>query len=419
MELSQPYIPGKKAIMPYYLVAAFSFVLVNILTLISVQDFNTHYFQPRILALTHLTVLGWITMIIMGACNQLVPVITNNKLHSDNIPVAAIILLISGTCILVCLFWNFQLGIGIYIGAFLILSALILHAMNIFISSKTTPKRNISADYILTAHAWLIVTALVGVTLLFNLRFYFLPAGNLHYLQIHASVGMAGWLLLLIIGVSSRLIPMFLLSRKEEKKYLVIAWYLINIGLLMFFIDGVLLHASNWYMLYILFIFSGLLFYLAFIWVCYTSAMRKIIDNGMKQSLIAISLISLPFIILILSVLYKNNAPENIITSYGYSFFAGFITILIMGQTFKTLPFIVWMHLAKPGMQLSLQPKDLFIEQLVLAQMILYVPGFFLFLTGILFKITSLMYVGSVIMIIASLLYFGHVIYVLKQLKRR
>jgi uncharacterized membrane protein YiaA len=119
-------------------------------------------------------------MVIMGASNQLMPVIADNKLYSDRIPVVSFVLLLLGTCLLVHSFWNFELGAMIFTGAFFILTALILHAVNIFLTSKTARDNNIITDFILTAHLWLIVTALIGITLLLNFRLGFLPADHLH-----------------------------------------------------------------------------------------------------------------------------------------------------------------------------------------------------------------------------------------------
>ena len=418
MDIPRHQIPGKKAIIPYYAAGALSLVIIGLLTFISRQDFGGHFFQPHLLAITHLTVLGWGTMIIMGASNQLIPVITDQKLYSERVPIAVFVLLVIGTCLLVHSFWNFELGLVMLTGAALILTAFILHAVNMFITSKKAQKNNIIIDFILTAHIWLIVTGAIGATLLLNFRFGFLPADHLHYLKVHASVGMAGWFLLLIIGVSSRLIPMFLLSRKEVKKYLTVAYYLVNGGLVLLLIEGMVLQSTRWHLVYIALIGAGLLFYLAYIRHCYKSAIRKKMDAGMKQTFVALGGVTLPVLFLIIAVLCYRQAPVAMLTAYGYSFFAGFITILIMGQTFKTLPFIVWMHLARPGKLAELQPKDLYNERLVGLQILIYLPGFLLFLSGILLKLPVFIYTGSLVMLGVSVLYFGHVLYVINKLRK-
>ncbi|MBS1511034.1 MAG: hypothetical protein JST86_09345 [Bacteroidetes bacterium] len=417
MEISAQESPAKKAILPFYLTAAFSFLLVNILTVYSVEKFTNHFFQPALLAITHLAVLGWGTMIIIGASNQLIPVVAEKKLYSNNLPVICFTLLLPGICLIVHSFWNFQLSIGMYIGAFIVLCALIMHSVNMFITSRRTAKSNVAVDFIMTAHAWLVMTAVLGIALLLNLRFGFLQADNLHYLRLHATLGMVGWFLLLVIGVSSRLLPMFLLSRTENKTYLNISWYLINGGLSLFLMEGLIFNSSIGKPLYTGIILSGVLFYLAYIRVCFTSALRKKLDGGMKQTLLAIGFTTIPFFLVVVSNLYIKDAPSSLIIGYGYSFFAGFISTLIMGQTFKTLPFIIWMHKTNSGKNSPLQPKDLYKEKLVLLQMLLYMIGFSLFLCGVLLKGTYLMYTGSAITTFAALLYFGHVVYLMGKLR--
>lgn len=418
MDIPHHQIPGKKAIIPYYAAGALSLVIISLLTFISRQDFGGHFFQPHLLAITHLTVLGWGTMVIMGASNQLIPVITDQKLYSERVPIAVFLSLIIGTCLLVHSFWNFELGILMLTGATLVLTAFILHAVNMFLTSKKAQKNNIIVDFVLTAHLWLLVTGTIGITLLLNFRFGFLQGDHLHYLKVHASVGMTGWFLLLIIGVSSRLIPMFLLSRKEVKKNLTAAYYLVNGGLVLLFIEGMGLHSTRWHLVYITLIIGGLLFYLVYIRHCFKSAIRKKMDAGMKQTFVALGVVMFPFLFLMIAIFSYSHVPVSIITAYGYSFFAGFITILIMGQTFKTLPFIVWMHLTRPGKLAELQPKDLYNERLVVLQILIYLPGFLLFLSGILLKWQAFIYTGSLLMLCVSVLYFGHVLYVISKLRK-
>jgi hypothetical protein len=417
MEMPAHQIPGKRTIIPYYLAAAMSLVAISLLTLFSIRDFRGHFFQPHLLAITHLTVLGWGTMIIMGASNQLIPVIADKKLYSDHLPVVSFVLFALGTCLLVHAFWIFELGMMVFTGATLIIMALIVHVVNIILTMRQSAS-NIAVDYIITAHLWLIVTASIGITLLLNFRFNLLPENHLKYLKVHASVGMAGWFLLLVIGVSSRLIPMFLLSRKEKKAYLTAAYFLINSALLLFLTDGMLFHSTGGVFFYITLMAAGLGCYFVFVVNCYQSAIRKKMDAGMKMTVIAISGIAVPFLLLMIAAFFFHNTPASVIVAYGYSFFAGFITTLIMGQTFKTLPFIVWMHLNKPNMIAEVQPKDLYEERLVALQMYLYLPGFLLFLVGILFKDQWVMYPGCALMTAASLMYCGHVFYIVNKLRK-
>ncbi|HRO41572.1 MAG TPA: hypothetical protein PL009_01965 [Flavipsychrobacter sp.] len=414
----QDHIPSRYAILPYYATAAVSFVLIGFLCLLSAQAFTDHYFQPKLLAITHLAVLGWATMVIFGASNQLAPVISEQRLYSEKIPVAVFLLKLSGMAMLVTSFWNFSFTWVAFAGGGLLLLSFLLHAYNLFATIKKADS-NIINDFILTAHVWLILTAIIGLMLLINLRFPFLPEDHLHYLKLHASIGMAGWFMQLVVGVSSRLVPMFLLSQKEEKKLLTITFYAFNLSLILFLMEGMVFKSTLGRPLYLLIFLIGITCYLRYIWQCHKTAMRKQTDQGMKQTFLALFLLSIPFLLLLFILFAGNKIPVQVFTAYGFAYFFGFISVIIMAQTFKTLPFIVWMHIQKPNQLPELMPKDLFNERWVKWQMLLYLPGFLLFLAGILLQHVLLLYSGSVLMIVAAAFYCFHVFRMLLKLKTK
>src|SRR5262249_59512885 len=47
------------------------------------DDLAGHYYQPRILALAHVVALGWITLTILGASYQLMPIVLERPLWSE------------------------------------------------------------------------------------------------------------------------------------------------------------------------------------------------------------------------------------------------------------------------------------------------------------------------------------------------
>lgn len=410
----EDHIPSRYAIIPYYIVAAFLFVVVGVLCIIAAPAFTGHYFQPKLLAITHLAVLGWATMIIFGATNQLAPVISEQRLFSEKIPLVVLVFLVGGVGLLIPSFWFFSFTAISYLGGSFLIVAFILHAFNVFKTMRNS-RKNVASDFILMSHVWLTITAVIGLLLLINLRYPFFSEEHLHYLKIHATIGMAGWFLQLVIGVSSRLIPMFLLSRTEAVKLLDVAYYLTNFGLIFFMIEGMVLRGTWGRPVYFLILVAGIVCYLLYVRKCYKTAMRKNMDNGMKQTFLALMLIIAPVSLLVIQFL-KGSVSPNIVTAYGVSFFFGFITTLIMGQTFKTLPFIVWMHIIKPDQLPELMPKDLFKEQLVSWQMIVFLIGYSLLLIGIIVKMLSLIYGGAILVTIASLLYFAHVLFIIRKL---
>ncbi|RBL91694.1 hypothetical protein [Chitinophaga flava] len=409
-------IPAKHTVIPYYLIAVIAFLIVIGLCIPAAEVLTGHHFHPKILAITHLAVLGWATMLIFGASNQLAPVLSEHALYSEHIPCAVLVLLTAGTSLLVINFWRFSFGAAIFTGGSLVLLAFGLQAWNQFHTFRAG-KESIATRFILTAQLWLLLTAALGLLLLINLRYSFLPASHLEYLKVHAAVGMAGWFLQLVTGVSSKLIPMFLLSQTTPNKLLSYTYYFFNGGLALFLITGIVAGPAVIAPIALLLILAGVIFYSRYVYICRRSAMRKRLDHGMRQTFLAISLLILPLVLLGISVLAGRRLPDGWGTAFGYSFMAGFISIIIMGQTFKTLPFIIWMHINSPDEPPELMPANLYREGLVRLQMWLYAPGYLLLITGILLGQVRLLYAGIGLMMLAAAVYAGHVLYIISKLK--
>jgi len=403
-------------VIPYYVTGAISFVIIHFLLIISIPDILTHYFQPKLLAVAHLFVLGWATMIILGATNQLIPVISEHKLYNEFIPKFNILLLVFLIPVLVLSFWNFQFTYKTYIAAGGVIIGILLHTINIYRTISAGPQ-SIITDILLMAHAWLAITAIVGILLLINLTYPIFPEEHLHYLKIHAPIGMAGWFMQLIIGVSSRLMPMFLLSRKENLKLLNITFYTMNGGLTLFLIEGMVFKSFNGSIIYIAMVTIGLVSYGLYIKGCYQTALRKKMDAAMKQTFVAITFIIATVVMLIAAIKATNST--NISTAFGFCFLGGLVSTIIMGQTFKTLPFIVWMHITKPNQLPDIMPKDLYKEKTVWLQMMLYLPGILAFLVGLIVKNHVILYCSGGLMFLGSIIYTIHVVSIVNKLKHK
>ncbi len=73
--LSTQRAPHPSVVLPHFAFGAVSFLIFAILLIFSTNEITGHYFQGKILAITHVATLGWITMIIFGALYQLIPVV--------------------------------------------------------------------------------------------------------------------------------------------------------------------------------------------------------------------------------------------------------------------------------------------------------------------------------------------------------
>lgn len=401
----------------YYLSAAIFFLILASMIACSRETFTGHYFQPRILAITHMAALGWGTCMIFGAYYQLVPVILETELYSTRLAWLSWATLLPGVICLVYAFWIFAPDIHMQAGALLVLISTVIFTVDIYLTAAKTERQTIQEDFILTACLFLSFTVLLGTALVFNFTMAFLPQGQLHYLRIHAHLGLAGWFLLTIVGVSSKLVPMFLVSSYKNDKLLQASYYLIITALILFMTDSYFfgLNAKTYFIAAIG--VTGVGCYLLYISKCIGGRIKKHIDIPMKHSLLSFTLlgtgiICIPFVIYY--YLHHNQMNTKFTLIYGTILLMGWITALILGQTFKTLPFIVWSkhygHLAGKGR--IPMPSDLFNTKLLRLQMIAFIFFCIGFITGCAFNSRILIDIGCLALLMAAAAYVANVLIV-------
>lgn len=405
-------------VVSHYLTAALCFLALSVLFFFSVDAFSGHYFQPKILALTHLAALGWVSMIIFGALYQLLPVILQTDLYSNKLAWLCFALLTPGLILLIYCFWVFETGSLMQIGAILSLTGICFFGSNVFLTLKQKQQDSIHQEFIATACIWLVLTALLGTLLVFNFRFVFLPKDHLAFLKLHAHLGLLGWFLMLIIGVSTKLIPMFLLSKHQSTRLLSYSYYLLNLALLLFIIDGYYNGLNMKTFFIIAMAIAGLLFYFYFIYQCFKSRIRRQVDLPMVKTLLAVLMLLLAISILPFIVYHhiqQNPLAVSLTVFYGFLVFMGATSLLILGQTFKTLPFMVWVryyeHLA--GKVKTPLPADLVNQKIFLLQFIAFLAFLILFATGLICGLTGLRYAGALCLIVTALAYLGNVLHLL------
>ena len=361
------------------------------------------------MAVTHLTVLGWVTMIIFGALYQLIPVIMEVKLYSEKLAKISFILLALGAICLSYSFWNFDIGTEMYFSAVFIIISIILFVINVTATSIKSTKESIERTFIVTAVVWLLFTVFAGLTLVINLAHPFLKPTQVTLIKLHAHAGIIGWFFQLIIGVSSRLLPMFMVSHNLNKKKLTATYYLLNLGLLI----GVFSLYNYWQIgvnIAIVSVVLGILFYLSYLFEAYKKRIRKHLDIGMKQSVLSFLILLIPLLLILLLVFGFNslkNLTQPIIIAYGSTIVLGFITSLILGQTYKTLPFIIWLKVYRKrvGKGKIPLPKELYSEKIATLQLWSFSVGFIILLAGIVVQSTNLVRLGGVILVLTVLLY--------------
>ena len=327
----------------------------------------TYHYNQYVIATTHVFVLGFIGSIVMGALYQLVPVALETRLYSERLAHVHFWFHLVGVAGMVWMFWKWdmkQVGhFGSVFGA-----GVALFVFNIGRTLFRVPKWNVIASSVVSALAWLSAAILAGLAIAIGKGSYestatmspdTLLGGLIHGLQsaaglvakfdqfgamhAHAHLGMVGVYIMLIVGISYKLIPMFTLSDMQNVARARASIILLNAGLAGSFIT--ILLRSPWKLLFAAVVIAGLVFYGVEVRAMLKARKRRALDWGLKYFLTAISLLGvLAMLALVLSwpglpLTAFTGQLENL---YGYGAVLGVVTFAILGMLYKILPFLVW-----------------------------------------------------------------------------
>ena len=396
--------PSGNAVLPFYATGALAFFALCLLMLGSPESLLMHYFNPHLLTMVHTAALGWATMVIFGAAHQLLPVICERDLYSEKMAALCWYTLTLGVTLLAFSFWNMRAGFIMLAGGGLIVFSVLLFVCNVGFTARIRQQYTIQKLFILSSSVWLLFTVTLGLLLASNLAYPVFSHYHLDILKLHAHAGLAGWFLLLIEGVSAKLVPMFLLGKPRDDRYLKYAYLLQNAGLITFLADAYFFGQTERYFFYLLLVSAGIFCWLYYLHGAYKSRIRKKTDMLMRHTFF--SFLCLFLSLLLVPLLWYFSDPRWA-ALYGSLLFLGWISGIILGKSFKTLPFIVWNEHYK---QLSGKvkvplPKELYVEKLIPWQFACFVAALSMLAGGLVWANLILIRLALWLWLLVALLY--------------
>lgn len=405
--IASSYSPPFSIVAKYFIAAILSFVMMNLMLMINYNDINGHHFQPKILSITHIATLGFITMIIFGAMFQLVPVVLEVKLFSTLLAEIQFWIYLAGVIGLVYKFWYFGSELSFTLPAILLNAAMFIFAFNIIASMIKVNSWNITGTFLAAAIFWLIVTAIAGILLAVNLDHPYIKIDHLQYLKLHANVAFIGWVTMVIMGVSFKLIPMFTLSHGYELTLAKWAFALINFGL--FGINWIMHYADTgiYNLIFGITITLGLFLYLIQIFIIFKKRIRKKLDVGLKFSAVSFVMLGISTLLGFSFLFFEYENYTNLTLIYGFMIIVAYISTLIVGQMYKIVPFLVWYHnySGKVGIEKVPMLKEMFNEKLADYNLYLMLMGIALSVLAFLLQLNLLLLIGFATLFVSSLIF--------------
>ena len=425
--LSTKNAPSIWVVVPHFLIGTVSFLLASLFVVFNYEDLLGYHINGHVLAIAHLMILGWVSMIIFGALYQLIPVVMQVKLYSEKLAIITLVSLVIGLFFLIAAFlgYKFQLTNNFIVGGSLVIFAIILFAINTLLSALSSDEKSISKLYIAAAGGYLLLTVLMGLFIPINLTYNLLPLAHTQLMTTHIVLGLAGWFLMLVIGVAAKLMPMFLIVHRTKENLLKWGFYLINGGIIVIFVTT-FISGTPYLLNQISFIsiLAGFVLFLFFNYDVFSHRMRRKLDIGMKLSAIGLTMFAVS--ILSFVALYFSNGVFGLAVGRleilaGLMLVYGFFTGLILGQTYKTLPFIIWLFYYQKlvGKQKVPLVADLYSDRLAEIHMYSFLLSIVLFVIGLLFSIKIVLLIAALAMLFTSLVYGFNVYKMIFHRKQR
>jgi hypothetical protein len=400
----------------------FSFILFSVIAIIVSQFLllfhgealvNGAFRTPPIWSAAHLFILGWALMIAMGAMYQLVPVAFLTPIWNEKFGVAQFIVTAIGiTWFATALYIAPQNAL---IPGMLMLIGILMFVFNMGMTLRKQAKPNVLTLFVGSALICLLLTILLGITLVISMNTGFAKEYYTSIFYSHILLGTAGWFTLLIFGFSYKMAPMFSLAHgfgMNLAKY-VYGFYAsgLIVMLLSFFLGHSYLLKGGLFLLFVG--FSLFLWHIRTIVVKHR--LKKNLDRPFRFALLAIvfgeSIHLLAFIAAISDQFGSYVGPLMV------AYLLMWIAFSIIGYLYKIVPFLWWTHKYSNVIGKKDVPalKDMINERFALPLFITFIIGVFIVSISLVLNIGFLFYLGQSLVTIAAIAFGLTIFAVMKK----
>ncbi len=297
------------------------------------------FLSPHVAGVTHLFTLGWLTTTIFGALNQVLPAALGAPLRWPRLGHAS--------------FWTFVPGAGLFAcgvadsstilhhaGIALVATGIVLAMINIASSLSRVRTRDVTWAAIALAATFLVSTLGLGIVLLHNLHTGFLAAARIRVLATHLHVAIVGWALIMMVGVSHRMFPTFLLAPGADKRWTKRALAFLATGLPVLAIGlNTEFRAVTWIAVALLEL--GVACFLLQAYSFYRVRARQRIDIGMRFAGVALGFLAIAAL-LGPAVLALGPGVPRLAEVYVLLGLLGGVVLFVIGFFYKIVPMLAW-----------------------------------------------------------------------------
>jgi hypothetical protein len=324
------------------------------------------YLAPLVTGVTHLFTLGWLTTTIFGALYQLLPGALGAPIRWPRVAHAS--------------FWTFAPSAGLFAcgvtlgstplhhaGLALVAIGIVLALINIISSLRRSRMRDETWMGIALAITFLTSTFGLGVVLLHNLHTGFLAAARMRVLATHLHIALVGWALMMLVGVSHRLLPMFVQARGADTRWTRRALAMLTSGLVLLAVGfNARLTGLTWLATALLEL--GVACFLRQVYEFHRARVRKPIDVGIQFAVATLVFLAISAAVGS-AVLFEGTGAPRLATVYVLLGLLGGLVLYVIGFFYKIAPQLAWSLRNRMGTRTVPAIADLFSSRLAVIQL--------------------------------------------------
>ncbi|HEX9127451.1 MAG TPA: iron-sulfur cluster assembly protein [Methylomirabilota bacterium] len=303
-----------------------------------------HYYHPRLVALTHMVTLGWITLGIMGASYQLIPIVLERPIWSERLARWQFWFMVTGIAGMVA---HFYIGRrpGLLMAAVMVGAAAGIHLVNAALTLGRFKRWAFTARLIVMAYTGLGLTVVFGLLLGADRIWKFLPGGYFPTLHAHFHLALLGWIAPMVMGVAARVYPMFMLAPEPSGWPERVQFWGLALGVPV--VIAGLLGAPALVAPGALAVSAAAAAHLTWVARIARNRKRPALDWGLRFVLTG-SAFLIAAGIMGLGLAFDVFSGPRAALAYAVLVLGGWVSLTMMGMMLKIIPFLVWYRVYSP-----------------------------------------------------------------------
>lgn len=388
----------------FFLTAPIFAIIIGALVLMNDSTLIFNRYSDISIAIVHLFTLGILSMIIVGAMQQMMPVLAGAVIKKPILFANVVHTTLTAGTLLFALYFIFHLKILLMLATlFLSISFITFFVVSIKLLFKV---KFLNAT-VVSMRIFVVVgliTILLGLHLVGGHLTDNISATHYSIVSMHIVFGMFGFALLIIMGVSFQVIPMFYVAKSfpkfiENKVPFIIVFLLVSYSIF---------EMASFNLTVV-----KLFFVIAIIAFAYFGIHSL---NNRKRPIFDVTLLywKLSLYMLIVTLLVWFFAKDDVSYLVSILFGLGFLYSLLQGMIYKIIPFLCWFHLTSKGYFTVPTMRELIVEDMIRIQFYIFASSLAFFVLAA-FLSPIFLYIAAILFIFSNLFFLLNLILAVRK----